>query len=120
MIKTLVFAMTVTVLAFACGGGEGGGGVDEDKTIGSLTADEVADVCDFVADVFPARTVTCDGQSQTIGTTAAECISDFQESECTATVGDAEDCAEALGDLSDDELCNLSDPPAACAALADC
>jgi hypothetical protein len=121
MIKALGFSMVVLAFAVACGGGEGGGGPDRTKQVDELTDDEVFAMCEIIADLFPVRSVTCDGQSAEVGTSVDGCISDFLATQCDATVAEAEDCAEALAEFPDDVFCEgTTEPPAPCLALQNC
>jgi len=122
MIKWIGSAVLCTSLAIACGGGSGGSGVDGSLELADLGAGEAADLCDYIVDVLgPERTVDCGGGVMLTvgGEDAAECVDDFNTfpATCTATVDNAESCAEALGALSDAELCADESFPAACAPL---
>ncbi|MEO8698748.1 MAG: hypothetical protein ABI867_01860 [Kofleriaceae bacterium] len=110
----------------ACGGGsgDGGSGVDSDAAIVDLSAAEVTDVCEYVTDVLPERTVDCgDGDTITVGEGGVtECTGDYTDlaadhPDCELTVGDVEACAEAFAALSDEELCSMDSFPAACAPI---
>ena len=115
----------VSVLALgACGGDDGGKGGGSSGVSGSvllkdLTPSQSTQLCHYAADQFPERTVTCSGQMVTIGINDAEDCTDADPLEvpdtCTATVADAENCFEALGNLSDNDICTLTQEPAACA-----
>ncbi|MBS1123007.1 MAG: hypothetical protein H6Q90_5235 [Deltaproteobacteria bacterium] len=115
-------------LAAACGGGGSGGGgsgVATDKQLINLQSADVTRVCAYLADVAgPARMVDCGGGNiVTIGgDSTTECETDLavfgtSNPNCTATVGQAEDCFEALAAQTDAQLCSDSPPPAACSAL---
>jgi hypothetical protein len=119
MTKWIASAFLCTGLAFACGGGDDGG-VDSNTKVADLTDDEAADECEFLVDEFPARDVDCDGTIVTVGfESEAECLADLPtDPACPATVGQAEDCFDALDSLSDDDLCELSALPSECAPLA--
>lgn len=123
MSKRIAMAVLLCVGGIAaCGGGEGegGSGVSESKTLISLSDAETMTLCEFTTDVDgPARTVNCpDDTTITVGKdTAAECAAGLKalrgRTGCTATVGNAEDCASAIGDLTDQQLC--TGLPASCA-----
>ena len=120
--KWIASACVCASLAIGCGGGSGGSGVDGTIELVELDAGEAADLCDYIVDVLgPERTVDCgDGVMITVGgEDAAECVDDFDTfpATCTATVDNAEACAEALGALSDAQLCADDSFPAACAPL---
>jgi len=126
-IKWIASAFVCTGLAFACGGGSNGGsGVSGSKQLGALNATDARKVCEYIADLQgPARTVTCmDGTTVQVNAateadiqdcaTGLEAVSDA----CTATVGQAEDCFEAIAALSDeDQFCNDTALPAVCAPI---
>lgn len=93
------------------------------KKLSDLSEADSKSVCHDLADDFPTRTVTCDGQSLTLGFDSADCDMglDPVDSTCTATVGDAHACYEAIFDLTDAEICDTNTPePAACMALDEC
>lgn len=125
MSKKIAMAVLLCIGGIAaCGGGDGGGGsgISESKTLISLSDAEVMTLCAFTTEADgPARTVNCpDDLTITVGAdTPAECATDIKalrgRTGCTATVGDAEDCANDIADLTDQQLC--SGPPASCASL---
>lgn len=105
----------------ACGGGGSGGGnnsgIADTRTVDSLSAMELDDLCEELAAEFPTREVTCDGLTLTVG---IDCAEDELFSEtCTITVGEARDCIQALDNLSDSQICTSETPPAPCAGLAE-
>ena len=128
----LASAFLCTALMYCGGGGSGGSGVDGSAAVGDLSTAEATDLCEYVITLQPARSVTCtiDGTSTTIdfGTAAAEvdaevadCVTAFSDAvDCTATVDQAESCAEANADqldgLTDAEICAIAagdtEPPA--------
>lgn len=119
-------AWLLTIGAVACfgdGGGGGTSGVPGSTRLPDLSAKQREDLCRYLVRVAPQRTVICDGNDRdTIGfSSTAECTSDFpNDPGCTATVDQTEACFEALGDLTDDEWCNLQALPAACSQLDNC
>jgi len=119
--KWIASACVCASLAIGCGGGSGGSGVDGTLELVELEADEVSDLCGYVIDQLgPTREIACPDGTLTIeAQTQAECEADFDTLPltCTATVSNAEACAEAIGGLSDDELCSGDALPAACAPL---
>jgi hypothetical protein len=127
MSKRIAMAVLLCIGGIAaCGGGEGGGssGVSESKTLISLSDAEVTTLCAFTTEADgPERTVNCpDDVIITVGQqTAAECAATLTalrgRTSCTATVGNAEDCANDLADLTDQQLCSDTGLPAACAFL---
>lgn len=118
---SLLLLSVVTVGACGGGGGSGGdgSGIPSSTLLKDITVAQSTQLCHYAADVFPERSVTCDSQAETIGINDATDCTDSDPLEvadtCTATVGDAESCFEALGNLSDAEWCMLSAEPAACA-----
>jgi hypothetical protein len=103
----------------ACGGGSDGSGVDGSKTLVSLSASEQQDLCEYVvaAQGGEGHVEDC-GNGTTFETgTVAECVADFGDftAGCTATVSDAEGCADALSDP-----CNLDSLPEPCSFLVEC
>jgi hypothetical protein len=128
-IKWIASAFVISGLAFACGGGSGGGGnigVDGDKTLGELNATEARNVCEYLADAQgPARTVTCmDGSTHTVTAPSeaqlAECATELEmvDAACTVTVAQAQACFDAIADLSDEEaFCTDGPPPTECDPL---
>ena len=103
----------------ACGGDDG----PADSTpVTQLSAEEAKDFCVELAGDLPQRTITC-GEELTIqvGFDAAECATEaLFDAECTATVGNARACVEALAGLSDAMWCTMEQLPPACAPVADC
>jgi len=89
--------LSVAVFAISCGGSSGSG-VSSSKLLVDLSVSEEDDLCNYIVDVEDApRTVTCsDGSTVTLEESTDCDFSGFTTS-CTATVGDAEDCAQALG-----------------------
>lgn len=139
-IKWLASAFLCTGLMYCGGGGSGGSGVDGSAAVGDLSTAEAEDLCDYLASLQNPRTVTCtvDGQTTTIELGIAddeladaidECVDELSAiPDCTATVDQAESCAEGssgqLDDLSDDEICAIfsgetppPEQPASCDAL---
>ena len=96
-------------------------GVSDSKKLTALTTAESKDVCLELAGDYPERTVMCGTTAITVGLTAAECnVDDPATATCTATVGDARDCVDALYSQTDAQLCADTPPPAACAKLQGC
>lgn len=106
-------------LAFACGGGKGGGGsgVPSSTLISDVTPDQAADLCEsFIAtQESPERTIDCNGEPVTVGinpedidAAVAECTAGIQSDVmdgCPVTVGEAEACFDALSGFSDAAIC---------------
>ncbi len=120
----LASAFMCTALMYCGGGRSNKSGVDGSAAVGTLSATEADDLCEYLLTVPEVRTVTCDidGQMITInlGTDPAEldeeiadCAADFAATpDCDGTVSEAESCAEANADqidgLSDDEICDIA------------
>jgi hypothetical protein len=88
---------TASLSLFACGGG-GGSGLDSDKRLSELTEAELLDLCEYIIDEGPSEPVECDDGVTYTPQTAAECAEDAFPESCTATVANAEACAEAIGE----------------------
>ena len=89
----------VIALLIGCGGG-GKSGVSSDKHIVDMNATEVSDFCAYEVDVQMApRTVDCGGGLMVTLKDQAACVASFAQfsASCTATVSQAETCAEAVG-----------------------
>lgn len=101
-----------------CGGGSGGSGVDASKPITQLTASEVMQFCEWsVEEQGGAGTTTDCGDGVTVTVdTVQECVDGYGgfTSDCTTTVGQVEDCIEAIAA----DPCSFGG--AACAPLFDC
>lgn len=119
-------ACLLTGLAFACGGGSGGGGsgLPGTKRVIDLTTAEIDQFCTFVVAAFPTRTVTCSGEMVMFGSDKASCISKAPTPSttpnCMATVSQSEACFDALGALTDAQVCTFiggGPAPTACAAV---
>jgi hypothetical protein len=116
--KTISYLVSVLALSLAACGGDSG--VSSSKKLSELTTEEAKDAClELVAD-FPPRMVTCGDTTITVGTETADCDGEVAPSSCTATVGDARDCAEAFKNQTDAQLCMDGPLPAACMKLVGC
>jgi hypothetical protein len=102
--------------------GCGGDGVSDSKKLSDLTAEEAKDACLEQAADFPERTVDCgDGITLTVGIAEADCNdAGPADAGCTATVGDARACFDAMYKLTDAQICMAESLPAACAKLEGC
>ena len=124
MSKWIVMAAFLCTGLAACGGG-GGSGVSGSKQLVSLSAAEVTDLCEYFVDLAGAERMVDCGGGLTItigGGSVSECVIGLQETQgqfpgCTATVGNAESCMEALTDLTDAQLCSDGPLPTACQPL---
>lgn len=116
--RILQLSLLAVPFVVACGGGP-----SDSTKLADLSVSEARDLCEESVDANPLRTITCEGQPVEWGIDPADCAaSDVNEvaAGCTATVGQARDCFDALGALSDAEVCALTSLPAACAAISDC
>jgi hypothetical protein len=112
--RLLTSFLFVASLSLVACGGDGGTGLDSNKALGTLTTAELTDLCEYVVDQYPSEPVDCDG-TEVEPPTVQECVDDPFPEDCTATVGQAEACAEALGA----DPCAMS-LPEACAPLFEC
>lgn len=126
LLNGFVIAAAGGLLAASCGSGGGGSvgnssGVPRSSTVGSLDGSQAATLCDWenAKQGGYGRSVTCpDGSTQTTDPDRATCVSQapYFSTYCpTLTVGDLEDCANALGT----NICNVATEPA-CGPVATC
>ena len=90
------------LLVGACGGDDGGSGVDSSKQIKDLTSDEQMSVCEAgIAAQGGAGKMTNCGNGVTITVkTVADCVMQmgtYKMKGCTATVGQLDTCNAAIG-----------------------
>lgn len=102
-------------------GGNGGGspGVPGSTRLPDLDAMQRSQLCEYLADEYPTRSVMCNDFSFSLGfSSAGMCSGQLPTaSTCTATVDQTDACFEDLFALTDEELCSLAVAPPACAAL---
>jgi len=121
MAKWIASGALATGLTFACGGGSGG--LDSGTKIVDLEPAELATLCeDLASQLGPERTIDCGGgETKTVGgEDASECVDDLGmfDPECPTTVGQYENCIDAFGGRTDQEIC--SDVlPTECAVVFD-
>jgi hypothetical protein len=126
LLMGMVIAAVGGLLAASCRGGSGGSvgnssGVPRSSTIGSLDSSQAVTLCDWenAKQGGYGRSITCpDGSTQTTDADRATCVSQvpYFGTYCpTLTVGDIEDCANALGI----NICNVGSEPA-CGPVAAC
>lgn len=125
--KAIAISALTMGLAFACGGGSGGGdAVSSGTPIVELSGDQTVDVCETWAGLLgPEREIDCgDGQTVTIGgAMASECVDELTQIQtsapgCPITFGEYDACIRALAGQSDAEWCG-GGFPAACEVLMD-
>ena len=92
-------------------------GVDGSKKLADLSLSEMGDLCDYTSDVeggYGASKMCGDGFSISVQSREA-CIAQLEATVagCTATVDNAEACAEAIGE----DLCKLLSEPKCAFAL---
>jgi hypothetical protein len=104
MLRLVLVSFVVFALA-ACGSSNTGSGVTGSKKLTELNSSERDNLCSYVVNVEGGvRSKTCDGilittQSAAVCTASLTAVS----SSCTATVDNAETCAEAVSD----DLCKV-------------
>ena len=96
-------------------------GVDGDKVIIELSADELNTLCAYIEEISgPARSVECNGTSVTTGVTKERCISNSptaaEHPTCRLSVAEYERCYEYLAQYTDD-VCHIP-PSDACNAFS--
>lgn len=120
MLRLALVPVLLMTSVFACtdSGSSSGSGVDSTKKLTELSTTERQQVCDYMVQAEGGvHSKTC-GDGITINVkSAADCTTSLAgfKSSCTATVDNAEACAEAAGD----DLCNLLSSPA-CSFLFQC
>lgn len=117
-------AFVVVAALGACGptdstySSSGSSGIDGARALSGLTPMEAVALCDELAADFPARTVSCDGETFRVGVPASDCPSEpVAPGTCTATVSDMRDCFETYYNTSDSDLCTSGALPAECDPL---
>jgi hypothetical protein len=112
---TETFMRNLTVLSLlaltACG-------VSSNAELSSLDQDQAQSLCEETEE----RTITCGDDTFSFEITlGGDCDAEYTAPPegCTATVGDWRDCQDAYAALSDEEICEAEDVPAACDALFD-
>jgi hypothetical protein len=119
----LFFLCLGLAISASCGPGDSSNGTGTPKStkLGMLTTAQAGTECDYVNNKQGGygRSVTCaDGSMQTTDPDKASCVADVPVAGAgcpTLTVGDLEDCANAVGT----NLCSLP-TASACAAFNAC
>ncbi|HEU4726520.1 MAG TPA: hypothetical protein VFT22_01465 [Kofleriaceae bacterium] len=109
--------LAVALLACGACGSSSGSGVSGSKKLVELSPSDKDKLCSYTVDVEGgAREVDCGGGLTVTLEDKASCITDFDglSASCTATVDDAEGCAEAEGK----DPCHVD--VGACSALFQC
>ncbi len=118
MLRVIPFVIFGMVVGCSDSGSSSGSGVDAGKKLIELTASERQQVCAYMVEAEGGVHSKMCGDGLTITVkSAAECTTSVAafSTTCTATVDNAETCAEAAGD----DLCNLLSSPA-CSFLLQC
>jgi hypothetical protein len=112
----------LVVALVGCGGT--GSGVDGSLRLATLTADAQSQLCVYLADAYPERTVQCTMTDQRMGGAppVPQCLNMLQafataNPACPATVAQAEACYTALAAYTDGEVCVPPALPTVCAPL---
>lgn len=121
MQKLSLSLVSLVAVLGACGDS----GVSDSKKVADLTPSEAVSVCEDLAAGFPPRTVTCGaGVTVTVGQDVAECTTKTDEAlpakTCDVTVGEVRACSNAMGALTDAQLCTAEALPAACSKIFAC
>jgi hypothetical protein len=109
--------LCLVLAATACGGSSSGSGVSGSQKLSELSSSDQDAVCSYTVDVAGgAREVDCGGGLTVTIDDEATCVDNFDmfDASCTATVDDAEGCAEAQGK----DPCHVD--AAACGAVFSC
>lgn len=118
MLRLVPFVVFAALVACSDSGSSSGSGVDGTKKLTALSATERQQVCEYMVQAEGGpQSKTC-GNGITVSVkTAADCTTGLAafSASCTATVDNAEACAEAAGD----DLCNLLNSQA-CSFLFQC
>ena len=104
MIKAAIFGLAVTLLPLlgtACGGDDDGArsGLDPGATVTSLSPGDLTSLCAWSAETQggAGTTTECGDHTVTVNDAAA-CADGFTGKTCTLTVGEFEECIQALRD----------------------
>ncbi|HET7505199.1 MAG TPA: hypothetical protein VFK02_29475 [Kofleriaceae bacterium] len=113
----MLLCLALAVSACGSSSGSGGSGVSGSKKLVELSPSEQDQLCAYSVDAAGgAREVDCGGGQMVTIQDKASCVASFGafDAQCTATVDDAEGCAEARGR----DACHVD--AAACSALGSC
>ena len=118
MLRLSAFLLIASIVACSDSGSSSGSGVEPTKKLTTLDANERQQLCEYMVEAEGGvHSKTC-GDGLTISVkSAADCANSLTafNASCTATVDNAESCAEAAGD----DLCNLVSSPS-CTFLFQC
>jgi len=99
ILRTLFITLTLSTFAAACGGSSDDSGVDKNKKVTSLSADEKMSFCTWstATQGGEGKTTMCSANTSVTVHTTAECVSGFASlsSTCMATVSQFEACIRA-------------------------
>ena len=116
--------MRPALIAMLAGCGGTGSGLDGAQPLATLTVGEQTQLCQYLADAYPARIVSCTMSDQRMGgaPTVPQCTSTLQRfamanPACPATVAQTEACYTALAAWTDGEVCMPPPLPTVCAPL---
>src|SRR5262249_5874770 len=118
MLRLAPFILLTSIVACSDSGSSSGSGVDSTKKLTALSTSERQKLCDYMVEAEGGVHSKMCGNGLTITVKgASECTTNFAalSATCTATVDNAETCAEAGGE----DLCNLVTSPA-CSFLIQC
>jgi hypothetical protein len=118
MLRLVPFVMCVALAACSDSSSGSGSGVETTKKLTELSTSERQQLCDYMVEAEGGVHSKMCGDGITISVkSASECTTAFSgfSASCTATVDNAEACAEAAGD----DLCNLLSSQS-CAFLFQC
>ena len=93
-------------------------GVSDNAELSSLDQEQAQSLCEEIEE----RTITCGDETFSFEMTfGGDCDAEYTAPPegCAATVGDYRACFDAYAELSDEEICEAEDVPAACEGLFD-
>ncbi len=118
MFRPILFVLVIgSFVACSDSGSGSGSGIESTKKLTELGSTERQQLCEYMVEAEGGvHSKMCDGFTIT-AQSASECTTGLGSiaASCTATVDDAEACAEAAGD----DLCNLLSSPS-CSFLLQC
>jgi len=116
--------MRSAIIAVLAGCGGTGSGLEGTQRLATLTVAEQTQLCQYLADAYPQRTVVCTMSDQRMGGAplVPDCVNGLQSFAsanpgCPATVAQTEACYTTLAAMSDGEVCMPPPIPTVCAPL---